>query len=166
MRLQNRHGGSTPLESKKIFTFNPAKNPNTSDRVFREQQIKSWHLRNEERTTTTLNDTPKESKGGIQHLRTRATQHAIKAIEYFRMLQCEDGHWAGDYGGPHFLLPGLVIVWYVTGKAEHVLNVKQRAAMSHYLVFINSEMWMGYTSNHPRQCSDCALLRCVETFGC
>ena len=66
-------------------------------------------------------------------MRTRATEHAIKAIEYFRMLQCEDGHWAGDYGGPHFLLPGLVIVWYVTGKAEHVLNVKQRAAMSHYL---------------------------------
>ena len=66
-------------------------------------------------------------------MRTRATEHAIKAIEYFRMLQCEDGHWAGDYGGPHFLLPGLVIVWYVTGRAEHVLNKKQRAAMSHYL---------------------------------
>ena len=48
-------------DSKKIFTFNPAKNPNTSDRVFREQQIKSWHLRNEERTTT-LNDTPKRAR--------------------------------------------------------------------------------------------------------
>ena len=66
-------------------------------------------------------------------MRTRATEHAIKAIEYFRMLQCEDGHWAGDYGGPHFLLPGLVIVWYVTGRAEHELNKNQRAAMSHYL---------------------------------
>jgi len=32
----------------------------------------------------------------------------------FADLQCEDGHWAGDYGGPLFLAPALVIVAYVT----------------------------------------------------
>lgn len=26
----------------------------------------------------------------------------------------EDGHWAGDYGGPMFLLPGYAIATYVT----------------------------------------------------
>ena len=30
------------------------------------------------------------------------------------MLQCEDGHWGGDYGGPMFLLPGLISVIYIT----------------------------------------------------
>jgi cycloartenol synthase len=30
------------------------------------------------------------------------------------MLQCSDGHWAGDYGGPMFLMPGLIIVLYIT----------------------------------------------------
>ncbi|KAF8822240.1 putative Cycloartenol synthase [Cardiosporidium cionae] len=34
---------------------------------------------------------------------------------YFKLLQCDDGHWAGDYGGPHFLLPGLIIVAHAIG---------------------------------------------------
>lgn len=29
-------------------------------------------------------------------------------------IQTEDGHWAGDYGGPMFLLPGYAIVMHVT----------------------------------------------------
>lgn len=29
-------------------------------------------------------------------------------------LQCEDGHWAGDYGGPMFLMPGLIFACYIT----------------------------------------------------
>lgn len=114
------------------FTFNPAKNPNTSDRVFREQQIKSWHMLHEEEEEKDGYDDVEDSKGH-HDLRFKAKKATIKALKYFRMLQCEDGHWAGDYGGPHFLLPGLVIVWYVTGKAEHVLSKKQCNAMSHYL---------------------------------
>jgi hypothetical protein len=29
------------------------------------------------------------------------------------MIQCEDGHWGGDYGGPMFLMPGLIISMYL-----------------------------------------------------
>eukprot|EP00051_Salpingoeca_urceolata_P031664 m.12497 g.12497 ORF g.12497 m.12497 type:complete len:725 (+) comp4271_c0_seq2:368-2542(+) len=36
-------------------------------------------------------------------------------IGFFSKLQTADGHWAGDYGGPMFLLPGLAIVTHVTG---------------------------------------------------
>ena len=36
-------------------------------------------------------------------------------IDFFEILQCEDGHWGGDYGGPMFLLGGMVIGCYVTG---------------------------------------------------
>jgi hypothetical protein len=47
--------------------------------------------------------------------------HSSKPVNFYlrflcclmaQMLQSEDGHWAGDYGGPHFLLPGLIFVWY------------------------------------------------------
>ena len=30
------------------------------------------------------------------------------------MIQCDDGHWAGDYGGPMFLMPGLITALYIT----------------------------------------------------
>jgi len=48
----------------------------------------------------------------------KSPQEAItKAIQYFSAVQTEDGHWAGDYGGPMFLLPGLVITCYITGHS-------------------------------------------------
>ena len=38
--------------------------------------------------------------------------HAAKnAMTFYSKLQAEDGHWTGDYGGPLFLMAGL-IYWY------------------------------------------------------
>uniref|UniRef100_A0A674P5R5 Terpene cyclase/mutase family member n=1 Tax=Takifugu rubripes TaxID=31033 RepID=A0A674P5R5_TAKRU len=34
-------------------------------------------------------------------------------MSFYSHLQAEDGHWAGDYGGPLFLLPGLLITCHV-----------------------------------------------------
>uniref|UniRef100_A0A7N9ALV6 Terpene cyclase/mutase family member n=1 Tax=Mastacembelus armatus TaxID=205130 RepID=A0A7N9ALV6_9TELE len=34
-------------------------------------------------------------------------------MHFYGHLQAEDGHWAGDYGGPLFLLPGLLITCHV-----------------------------------------------------
>lgn len=31
-----------------------------------------------------------------------------RALSFYSTLQAEDGFWPGDYGGPLFLLPGLV----------------------------------------------------------
>lgn len=35
-----------------------------------------------------------------------AVDAALKGMNFYSHLQAEDGHWAGDYGGPLFLLPG------------------------------------------------------------
>lgn len=32
-----------------------------------------------------------------------------RAVSRYSTLQTHDGHWAGDYGGPMFLMPGLVL---------------------------------------------------------
>jgi lanosterol synthase len=42
---------------------------------------------------------------------------ARNGYTFYRQLQSNGGHWAGEYGGPMFLLPGLVIGSYVTGMS-------------------------------------------------
>uniref|UniRef100_A0A669C423 Terpene cyclase/mutase family member n=1 Tax=Oreochromis niloticus TaxID=8128 RepID=A0A669C423_ORENI len=42
-----------------------------------------------------------------------AVDAALKGMHFYSQLQAEDGHWAGDYGGPLFLLPGLLITCHV-----------------------------------------------------
>ncbi|XP_037542212.1 lanosterol synthase-like isoform X1 [Nematolebias whitei] len=42
-----------------------------------------------------------------------ALDAAMKGMKFYSRLQAEDGHWAGDYGGPLFLLPGLLITCHV-----------------------------------------------------
>uniref|UniRef100_A0A3Q3K2C1 Terpene cyclase/mutase family member n=1 Tax=Monopterus albus TaxID=43700 RepID=A0A3Q3K2C1_MONAL len=42
-----------------------------------------------------------------------AVDAALKGMHFYSHLQAKDGHWAGDYGGPLFLLPGLLITCHV-----------------------------------------------------
>ncbi|XP_023396782.1 lanosterol synthase isoform X3 [Loxodonta africana] len=42
-----------------------------------------------------------------------AQEGALNGMMFYAGLQAEDGHWAGDYGGPLFLLPGLLITCHV-----------------------------------------------------
>ncbi|KAJ4920407.1 hypothetical protein JOQ06_024640 [Pogonophryne albipinna] len=42
-----------------------------------------------------------------------AVEAALKGMHFYSQLQAEDGHWAGDYGGPLFLLPGLLITCHI-----------------------------------------------------
>lgn len=39
---------------------------------------------------------------------------AVNAVSFFSHLQLPPGNWAAEYGGPLFLLPGLVVAWYIT----------------------------------------------------
>jgi squalene cyclase len=49
------------------------------------------------------------------------------------MLQTDDGHWSGDYGGPMFLMPGLICAWYIMGRPKQMLSPHEVDAMIHYL---------------------------------
>lgn len=49
-----------------------------------------------------------------------AHEGALNGMTFYMGLQAEDGHWAGDYGGPLFLLPGRrVLPWAVGKPAGH-----------------------------------------------
>nr|BAI48072.1 cycloartenol synthase [Goniophlebium niponicum] len=56
-----------------------------------------------------------------------------RAALFYSTIQAEDGHWAGDYGGPMFLMPGLVIVLYVTGSLNVILSEAHKEEMIRYL---------------------------------
>ncbi|KAL2917348.1 Lanosterol synthase (Oxidosqualene--lanosterol cyclase) [Polyrhizophydium stewartii] len=46
---------------------------------------------------------------------TTALEAARNGVRFLSLLQTPDGHFAGEYGGPMFLTPGIVIAMYVTG---------------------------------------------------
>lgn len=59
-----------------------------------------------------------------------AREAAENAMTFYSRLQAEDGHWAGDYSGPLFLLPGLVITCFVTNTH---LQHEQKLEIIRYL---------------------------------
>ncbi|KAI5291790.1 Lanosterol synthase (Oxidosqualene--lanosterol cyclase), partial [Ascosphaera atra] len=55
-------------------------------------------------------------------------QAADNGLEFFSKLQLEPGNWACEYGGPMFLIPGIVIAWYVTKtpiKPEYKIEIRR-----------------------------------------
>jgi cycloartenol synthase len=54
-------------------------------------------------------------------------------LGFYSTLQAPDGHWPGDYGGPMFLMPGLLIALHVTGAMDAVLSREHKAELVRYL---------------------------------
>lgn len=105
--------------------FDPSHNPNSNDQLFRAQQIRKYLQIDGNQPPTMDNSSTKP---------TTVYQACRKASHFYSMLQCDDGHWAADYGGPHFLMPGLVIAWYIMGKPKLLLDEDQCALLKHYIL--------------------------------
>ena len=54
-------------------------------------------------------------------------------IGFYQTLQQQEGLFPGDYGGPMFLMPGLVIALYVSRALDSVLGPNHRVEMLRYL---------------------------------
>ena len=48
-------------------------------------------------------------------------------------LQTDTGYFPADYGGPMFLMPGLLITCYITGVLDAVLTPEHKREMIRYL---------------------------------
>ncbi|KAF3791566.1 Cycloartenol synthase [Nymphaea thermarum] len=63
---------------------------------------------------------PRVSVGETEDVSLEAVTTTLqRALKFYSTIQAHDGHWPGDYGGPMFLMPGLVIVLYVTGALHN-----------------------------------------------
>src|SRR5271163_4935499 len=59
---------------------------------------------------------------------TKPSESINNCLEFYSKLQLPPGNWACEYGGPLFLLPGLVIAWYVTDTPippEYATEIKR-----------------------------------------
>ena len=86
-------------------------NPNSNDKIYREYALQQNYK------PLNINENEYE-KYNIpffkDELSSAVIKSLLKGIDYYSSLQIEDGHWAGDYGGPMFLLPGAIITSYIT----------------------------------------------------
>jgi hypothetical protein len=106
------------------FIYDKKQNPNSGDKIFRALISKEkFHPIAENEIPV-----PDDLKNDLQREVFKAN---YKAIHYFQSLQTNDGNWVGDYGGPMFLTPGLVIANYVT---ETPLPAIQHELIKRYML--------------------------------
>ncbi len=85
------------------FKFDAVLNPNSGDQVFRYTAINAKFQ--------AFSASIPQAKAATQQ---KVIDAVVKGMHYFSALQTEEGHWPGDYAGPLFLLPGLLIAAYMS----------------------------------------------------
>ncbi|KAK6944654.1 Squalene cyclase, N-terminal, partial [Dillenia turbinata] len=73
-----------------------------------------------------VNDTEEITKEVI-------TNTLRRAISFYSTIQAHDGHWPGDFGGPMFLMPGLIIALSITGSLNAVLSKEHQSEMCRHI---------------------------------
>jgi len=125
------HDGS-PTERENVerlrreYAANRHKNHHSSDELLRLQCLAG------RKGKSPMKETELPEGGPVPKERVRSTIR--DGIDFFQYLQQDDGHWPGDYGGPMFLMPGMVITCYVSGCIDQVLSPQHKTEMIRYLV--------------------------------
>ncbi|RVX66222.1 hypothetical protein B0A52_10149 [Exophiala mesophila] len=107
-----------------------------------DQQVKDWPQSTSDKyflgLPTNLPNLP---------LATTPSQSIDNCLSFYSKLQLPTGNWACEYGGPLFLLPGLVICWYVTGTP---IPVENQIEMRNYLYSVQNKDggWGLHTEGH------------------
>ena len=104
-------------QMSEAFVYDKKRNPNSGDKVYRHARTKSY-------PTVTIQSAPVSMIDQVEHT-------AVKGITYYSALQADDGCWPGDYGGPMFLMPGLIIASYVT---DSPFSAAQSEMMKRYML--------------------------------
>ncbi|CAI8594606.1 unnamed protein product [Vicia faba] len=113
------------VEAQKLFNDNRFININSSDLIMRLQFEREKGLKMK------VDNNKVELEDVISEEIVRQTLK--KALRCYSKMQTEDGFWPGDYGGPLFLLPSLVIGLWVTGALNAVLTSEHQTEMRRYL---------------------------------
>ncbi|GAA5979903.1 hypothetical protein JCM5350_005536 [Sporobolomyces pararoseus] len=80
-----------------------------------ETRVKEQPLQNDEsKYWLGLNLEEEEETGKLKDPKGNPFESAKNGYEFYKRLQSKDGHWSGEYGGPMFLLPGIIISMYIT----------------------------------------------------
>jgi hypothetical protein len=117
------------------FTFDPSENANAGDKLLRAQHLA-------ENGGNPMDAEPGEPRG----IDTGVTpEEALMAgWDFYAKIQDKTtGHWAGDYGGPMFLLPGLIIACHIAGPSADFAGTekvreKERASKQQRLLSVPS----------------------------
>ncbi|XVF47215.1 hypothetical protein PTKIN_Ptkin03bG0091400 [Pterospermum kingtungense] len=111
------------------FTDNRFRTKQSSDLLMRIQLAASGNLSAEMKLLPPAADEVNVSKSGEEMVKTALR----RALRFYSSLQAQDGFWPGDYGGPLFLLPQLVIGLFVTGAMDLILPSEHRKEILRYL---------------------------------
>uniref|UniRef100_A0A7S1ES27 Terpene cyclase/mutase family member n=1 Tax=Timspurckia oligopyrenoides TaxID=708627 RepID=A0A7S1ES27_9RHOD len=121
-------------QTREYFHMNRLKQSHCGDQILRTLAHHNLFIdinqKNRSESDSKVNKTPSELSTD------RGSNAMFNGIRYLSTLQMNDGHWPGDYGGPMFLMPGLIIVCFIT---QTDLNQYQKQEMKRYLVNMQNE---------------------------
>lgn len=122
-------------EARTHFEKNKYKQKHSSDQVLRTTALyrpfnEAYGMDDVTDYMKSLDKRLAQEDDGEKRHKTLLERSLARSVQYYRTLQMSDGHWPGDYGGPMFLLPGLIIVCYIT---ETELDHETRKEMKRYL---------------------------------
>lgn len=133
----NSHQDGKPKESKARTTPEPAKTDLTRWRLRIEDGRQTWHyLISDSKLQSWPQTTADKFHLGLPTSLPELTkaqaplQAADNGLQFFSKLQLAEGNWACCYGGPMFLLPGLLITLHVTDMPP---SLPERTEMTRYL---------------------------------